>query len=467
MGGLKGGLQGSSLGAKMPKRAKELTPAQIKGLKHPGGDRPVKVAVGGVSGLLIQIQASGAKSWVLRTRYGPWTETRLRDGTIQRGRKKREIGLGAYPDVLPGEAREKAREMRAKLEAGVDPIAERKEVQAALMAAQSRHLTFAEAFERWAAEKTKEFSTDRYRKQWRRAVEQYALPEIGKIAVADVALHDVLRVLEPIWHEKTETASKLRAKIEGALGWATVKGYRSGDNPAAWRGNLKHVLAAPQKAKPTENYPSLQLDDAARWWQALQEREGMGAAALAFQAMTATRTGATRLATWREIDLERGLWTIQPGRQSSKIPRGGEARTVPLTPSMFSLLEGLPRLKGCDYVFWAPKGGALSDATLSKMMRTIHEADLADGGKGFVDVRSGEAAVPHGLRSTFRTWVAERTNFDGDMAEVALFHKVGSKVAQAYNRADMIEKRRRMMGAWGEFLAGAKAGNVVKMAGAR
>jgi len=450
----------------MPRRATELTPAQIKGLKHPGGNRPVKVAVGGVSGLHVQIWPSGAKSWVLRTRYGDWTETRLRDGTIQRGRKKREIGLGPYPDVLPGEAREKAREAKAKLEAGIDPIAERKAAQAALLAIQARHLTFADAFEKWAAEKTKEFSTDRYRKQWRRAVEQYALPKIGKLGVDDIILDDVLRVLEPLWHEKTETATKLRAKIEGALGWATVKGYRSGDNPAAWRGNLKLVLAAPQKVSPTENYPALQLDHAAHWWQALQEREGMGAAALAFQAMTATRTGATRLATWDEIDLDKGLWTIQPGRQSSKIPRDGEAKTVPLTTAMIAHLKALPSLEGCDYVFWAPKGGALSDATLAKAMRSIHEADIDAGRKGYVDARSGEAVVPHGLRSTFRTWVAELTTFDGDMAEIALFHKVGSKVAQAYNRAAMVEKRRRMMAAWGDFLAGTRAGKVVQLAGA-
>jgi integrase len=403
---------------------------------------------------------------VLRTRYGDWTESRLPNGTLQRGRKKREIGLGAYPDVLPGEAREKARAARAKLEAGVDPIAERKEAMMALQAAQARTLTFAEAFEKWAAEKTKEFSTDRYRKQWRRAVEQYAFPAIGKIAVADIALQDVLRVLEPIWSDKTETASKLRQKIEGTLSWATVKGYRSGDNPAAWRGNLKHVLAAPNKVAPTENYPSLQLDDAARWWEALQAREGMGAAALAFQALTATRTSAVRLATWDEIDLERGLWTIQPRRDESKI-YGNEAKTVPLTPAMVALLRGLPRLEGCDYVFWAPKGGALSNMAGGAMMRAIHEADVKAGGKGFVDARSGKRAVPHGLRASFRTWVGERTTFDSDMAEIALFHKIGNKTTQAYARADMIEKRRRMMQAWGEFLAGAKGGNVVKLAGAR
>ena len=438
----------------MPPRAKELTPTQIKALKHPGGERPVKVAVGGVSGLHIQIWPSGAKSWVLRTRYGDWTEARLKDGTIQRGRKKREIGLGPYPDVLPGAARDKAREAKAKLEAGIDPIAERKATQAALVAAQRRGMTFAEAWEKFAAEKVKEFSIDRYREQWQRTVEIYALPELGKMAVQDIGLQDVLRVLTPLWDDKTVTGVKVRERVEKVLAWATVHGYRAGDNPARWKGNLDMVLAAPSKVAGAENYPALQLDDVARWWKALQAREGMGAKALAFQAMTATRSGAIRFATWDEIDLDAKLWTIQPGRQSSKIPKSDTAKRIPLTDAMVDLLEALPRLEGSSLVFWAPRGGVLSDATMGKVMRMIHEADQKAGGPGYVDAKTGEQAVPHGLRSAFRTWVAERTDFDGDMAEVALFHKVGSKVAQAYNRADMVEKRRGMMAAWGDFLQG-------------
>ena len=449
----------------MPPRAKELTPAQIKSLKHPGGGKPVKVAVGGVQGLYVQITPNNAKSWVLRTRYGEWTESKLADGTIQRGRKKREIGLGAYPDILPGAARDKAREAKAKLEAGIDPIAERKATQAALIAAARRGMTFAEAFEGYADKATFEFSTEKYKVQWRRSVEKYALPEIGKLPVQDVTLQDVQRVLVPIWETRTETASKLRQKIEGVLSWATVSGYRKGDNPARWKGNLEMLLPAPSKVAGAENYPALQLDDAARWWQALQKRDGMGAKALAFQAMTATRSGAIRFATWDEIDLEKRLWTIQPGRQASKIPAKATAKRIPLTDDMVKLLEALPRLDGSSLVFWAPRGGALSDATLGKTMRTIHEADQKAGGKGYVDAKTGEQAVPHGLRSTFRTWVAERTAFDGDLAEVALFHKVGSKVQQAYDRSDMVEKRRHMMAAWGDFLAGHEPAKVVQLHG--
>ena len=440
----------------MPPRAKELTPTQIKNLKHPGGKKPVKVAVGGVQGLYVQITPNNAKSWVLRTRYGEWAESRLSDGTIQRGRKKREIGLGAYPDILPGAARDKAREAKAKLEAGIDPIAERKAAQAALIAAQRRGMTFAEAWEKFAVEKIKEFSTDRYREQWQRTVEIYALPDLGAMAVQDIGLQDVLRVLHPLWDEKTVTAVKVRERLEKVLAYATVQGYRTGDNPARWKGNLDMVLPAPSKVSGAVNYPALQLDDAARWWQALQARDGMGAKALAFQALTATRSGAIRFATWDEIDLAAKVWTIQPGRQSSKIPAKESARRIPLTKDMVALLEALPRLDGSNLVFWAPRGGALSDATMGKTMRMIHEADQKAGGKGYVDAKTGEQAVPHGLRSTFRTWVQNETTFDGDMAEIALFHKVGNRVEQTYARGDMIEKRRAMMASWGEFLQARK-----------
>jgi integrase len=450
----------------MPPRAKELTPAQIKGLRHPGGDKPIKIAVGGVSGLHVQIWPSGAKSWVLRTRYGEWAETTLSDGTVQRGRKKRELGLGAYPDVLPGAARDKAREAKAKLEAGIDPIAERRAIRAALIAGARRGMTFKDAWEKFAAEKIKEFSTDKYREQWQRTVELYAMPDLGKMAVQDIRLQDVLRVLTPIWDDKTVTAVKVRERLEKVLAYATVQGFRTGDNPARWKGNLDMVLAAPGKVAGAENYPALQLDDVARWWQALQDRDGMGAQALAFQALTATRSGAIRFATWDEIDLAAKVWTIQPGRQASKIPAGEKSKRIPLTDSMVKLLAGLPRLAGSTLVFWAPRGGALSDATMGKVMRMIHEADLKAGGKGYADAKTGAQAVPHGLRSSFRTWIAERTAFDGDLAEVALFHKVGSKVSQAYNRADQVEKRRHMMAAWGDFVQGIEPEKVVQL-GAR
>lgn len=447
----------------MPRRAVELTPAQIKGLKHKGGKFPDKVAVGGVSGLLLQITPNNAKSWVLRTRFGEWAQTRLSDGTIQSGRKKREIGLGAYPDVLPGAARDKAREIKAKLEAGVDPILEKKTARAALLAAARRGMTFAEAWEKFAAQKEREFSTDKYRRQWRAMVENHAIPELGRMMVQDVSMQDVLRVLQPIWTDKTETAVKLRERIEKVLGWATVHGFRTGENPARWKNNLDMTLPKPGKVAGAENYPSLQLDDVSRWWRDLLSHYGMGAEALKFQALTATRTGAVRFATWDEVNLKERLWTIQPGRQSSKIQREDTAKKIPLTDDMVRLLEGLPRLAGSNYVFWAASGGALSDATLGKLMRTIHEADVKAGRTGYVDVKTGAQAVPHGLRATFRTWIADRTNYDGDLAEVALLHKLGDRQNQAYNRAEQVEKRRAMMAAWGNFIHDREVRKVVNL----
>lgn len=438
----------------MPPRAKELNAMQIKNLRHPGGENPVKMAVGGVSGLLIQITPNEAKSWVLRTRFGDWTERQLANGKIERGRKKREIGLGPFPEISLKAAKERALEAKDKLAQGIDPIAERKATQAALMADARRGMTFADAWNEYAAEKVKEFSTDRYRAQWRATVETYAIPDLGPMLVQDITLQDVLRVLQPIWNEKTVTAVKVRERLEKVLAYATVKGHRTGDNPARWKNNLQMVLTAPSLISDAKNYPALQLSDVARWWQALHTRNGMGAKALAFQAMTATRSGAIRFATWSEINLKAKVWTIQPGRQSSKITTKENAKRIPLTDDMVTLLEALPRLDGSDLVFWAPRGGALSDATLGKIMRTIHEADIKAGGKGYVDAMTGEQTVPHGLRSAFRTWISERTTFDGDLAEVALFHKVGNKVQQAYDRSDMVEKRRGMMAAWGNFLAG-------------
>ncbi|MAQ46129.1 MAG: integrase [Confluentimicrobium sp.] len=419
----------------MPRIAKELTALDVKRLRHPGSKGNATFAVGGVSGLLLQVTPSEGRTWLLR---------------ISVGGRRREIGLGGYPDVTLAMARERAREVKDKIRQGIDPIEERKAARSKLASAQRRGLAFSDAVDRYLAAKMEAFSNPKHRQQWQNTLTTYALPDLGRIMVQDITVQDVQRVLEPIWATKTETASRLRGRIEAVLSWATVAGHRTGDNPARWAGNLKELLPPPSKLKKAGNHPALQIDDAPRWFAAIRKRKGTGNRALEFTALTATRSQEVRGACWDEFDLETGVWVIPAQRM--KMDR---EHRVPLTSEALALLTALPRHADNPLAFPAPRGGELSDMTLSAAMKRLHEADLATGGPGFIDRVSKRPAVPHGLRSTFRDWVAERTNFAGDMAEVALAHRVSSAVEAAYRRGDMMEKRRSMMSAWTDYLTGA------------
>ena len=306
--------------------------------------------------------------------------------------------------------------------------------------------------------RTAEFRSEKHKKQWRSTLDKYAVPVLGELSVSDIDVSDVLRVLEPIWTTKTETASRLRGRIEAVLSWATVSGHRKGDNPARWRGNLDAVLPKPGKVAKVKHNPALSLADAADWFSDLRKRDGIATRALEFVALTAARSGEVRGATWDEIDPGAGLWIIPAERMKAQ-----REHRVPLTADAVALLQGLPRMQGSPYVFPAARGGMLSDMALSACMKRIHEA--REG--GYLDPRSGRPAVPHGLRSTFRDWTAERTEYERDMAEIALAHTVGTTVERAYRRSDMIEKRRQMMAAWARFLNGKAGAKVVKLEAAR
>jgi integrase len=437
-------LLGDMLGSWMPKMAAELSAIDVKRLAHPGGKRNVLFSVGGVPGLHLQVTPNNGRSWLLRAMIGA---------------ARRDIGLGGFPGVTLARAREKAREARDKIERGIDPIEERKEAKAALAAAQRRGLTFADATDKYLSAKLDAFKNAKHRQQWENTLASYAKPELGAMLVQDIAVQDVLRVLQPLWTAKTETANRVRGRIEAVLSWATVSGHRSGDNPARWAGNLKELLPAPSKVAKEGNQPALMIDDAPRWFEALRGREGFGARAVELLALTATRSQEIRGALWDEIDLDKALWII-PGPRM-KMDR---EHRVPLSGEAVALLRALPRLQDNPLVFPAARGGQLSDMTLSAAMKRMHEADIAAGGAGFVDRTSKRPAVPHGLRSTFRDWVAEKTQFPGDMAEVALAHRISSAVEAAYRRGDMVEKRRRMMTDWADYLtARARGDNVVRI----
>lgn len=428
----------------MPRVAKELGPLDIKRAIHAGGKGNTMLPVGGVAGLYLQVTPNGGKTWVLRAALAG---------------KRAEMGLGGFPTVTLAQAREKAREARVKIDQGINPLAERKAARAALVAAARRGLTFTEAMNRYLDAKMEAFSNAKHKAQWRATLETYAEPELGVMLVQDIQVKDVLRLLQPIWSDRTVTAKRVRGRIEAVLSWATVSGHRTGDNPARWAGNLKELLPAPAKLAKPDNHPALTLDDAPTWFASLQAREGFGARALEFAALTAVRSGEVRGAVWAEIDLDRALWTIPADRM--KMSR---EHRVPLSLAAVALLQATPRLEGTDMIFPSAKGGQLSDMTLSATMRRMHEAEIEAQRPGFIDRVNKRPAVPHGLRSTFRDWVAERTHFPGEMAEVALAHKISSAVEAAYRRGDMIEKRRRMMADWADFLAGVKeAGNVVRL----
>lgn len=414
----------------MPKLANELSALEVKRLQHPGGDGNIVHAVGGVSGLMLQLLPGGGKTWLLRTTVGV---------------KRRHVGLGGYPEVTLAMARERAREAKELVRQGVDPVEHRKAARSALIAAQRRGLLFGDAMNRYEAAKL-DGMAEKGRKQWRSMLDSYAVPAIGAMIVQDIAVQDVLRALEPIWSGKTETARKMRAAIEAILSWSTVAGHRTGDNPARWKGNLDALLPKASKVAKSENQPAVALADASTWFAALRQRDGMGSRALEFVALTAARSGEVRGATWDEIDLKVKMWTIPAARM-----KGDREHRVPLTAEAVALLQDVPRMADSDFVFPAVRGGQLSDMTLSATMRRMNEAETSKGRKGWLDPRNGRPAVPHGLRSTFRDWAAE-TGQPRDMAEIALAHSVGSDVERAYRRSDMLDRRRAMMATWAKFL---------------
>ncbi len=417
---------------------------------------PGKYHDGGGTGLFLRVDPNGGRFWIQRvTIHG----------------KRREIGLGGFPVVGLGDARKAALANKQLAYAGGDPLAERRKTR--------ETLTFTQAVERYLAAKLDEFRNEKHKKQWQATLDTYARPVLGDMPLQSIAVADVLRVLQPIWAGKTETASRLRGRIEAVLSWATVAGHREGPNPARWKGNLSELLPKAAKVAKADNQPALALGDVARWWGDLQKRDGMAARALEFLTLTAARSGEVRGMVWDEVtfwgrdktdktDLTpaatpatSATWTIPASRMKNR-----REHRVALTAEALAILQSLPRLDGSPLVFFAPRGGELSDMTLSAVMRRMQEAEVKAGREGFLDPRNKRPAVPHGLRSTFRQWAAER-GYARDMAEIALAHFIGSDVERAYQRSDMLERRRAMMADWAGFLRGeAVEGNVVKLGAA-
>ncbi|WP_321894561.1 tyrosine-type recombinase/integrase [Paraburkholderia heleia] len=406
----------------MPRVAKEMGALAVSKLSAPGMH-----PVGRVAGLYLQISNSSARSWILRVKVGE---------------KRREIGLGPYPSVSLKEAQTKAQAERDKISAGVDPILERREAASRLKASQSLEITFEDAAKRFMDAKSSEWKNPKHGDQWRNTLREYAYPFIGRLYVRHVQQEHVMQVLEPIWLSKNETASRLRGRIEAILNWAKVKGFRAGENPAAWRGNLENLLSRPSKVQKVRNHPALPLPAMHDFMVSLRAIEANGSRCLEFAILTAARSGEVRGAQFSEIDWQTGVWKVPAERMKAK-----KEHRVPLSSAAVSLLKAMPREKDQDLIFPSPRGKMLSDMTLLMIVRRLA-----------VD------AVPHGFRSTFRDWAGEMTAYPRELAEVALAHVKGDATEAAYWRSDVLEKRRRMMDDWAQFISAPfPTGNVVPL----
>jgi integrase len=392
-------------GTTMPKLAKERTAIEVKRLTQPGLH-----AVGTVAGLRLLVKPTGARSWVLRTMIGA---------------RRAELGLGGYPTVSLAQAIEYAREALQAIRAGNDPAAERRAKRVTV------EWTFQKTAEAYIAAHRAGWKNEKHADQWGNTLQAYAYPVFGAKHVRDVSKADVLAAIEPIWSTKNETAVRVRSRIELVLNYAVQRELRpEGLNPARWRGNLDAALPKASKVAKVEHHAALPIDDMHGFMQRLRQAEGMGARALEFAILTAARSGEVRGATWAEVDLQAGVWTIPAERM-----KGSRAHRVPLSDRALELLEALPRFEGVDYLFPGAKDKPLSDMTLTAALRRMK-----------VD------ATAHGFRSTFRDWVAERTSTPNEVAEMALAHAVGDATEAAYRRGDLFEKRRELMTLWARFI---------------
>jgi len=377
-----------------------------------GAKRPGRYPDGG--GLYLRVTEAGTRSWVFRyTRQG----------------KARYMGLGAMPGVTLSKARTLAAEARELLREGIDPIDTRQSTRSATRAATTSTVTFQQCAEHYIEAKRAGWKNAKHAAQWGATLAQYAHPVIGGLNVADVALPHVLKILEPIWTTKTETASRLRGRIQSVLDYATARGYRTGDNPAAWQGNLRELLPAARAVAKVEHHAALPWQEVGGFMAHLRQQAGMGARALELAILTAARSGEVRGATWAEVDLVQAVWTVPSHRM-----KAAKEHRIPLSAEAVALLQSLPRIAGTDLIFPNSKGTPLSDMTLAAVLK-----------------RMARPVTVHGFRSSFRDWAGECTAYPREVIEHALAHQLKDKAEAAYARGTLFDRRRKLMADWARF----------------
>ena len=411
----------------MPRKAAGLTALKVRTAK-PG-------RYGDGRGLYLFVRSADARFWVFRYRHAD---------------RIREMGLGSVADVSLAEVREKAADLYRAVKAGTDPLAERDTAREAAKVearrAVVRAITFGEVADHYIAAHEAGWRNPKHRQQWRNTLDTYAAPIFGPLPVADVDTGAVMRVLEPVWREKAETASRLRGRIESILDYATARGWRGGENPARWRGHLDNLLPARAKIAKVEHHAALPWREVGAFMGALSSQEGVAALALRFVILTAARTNEVLGATWSEIDMQRAVWTVPGDRM-----KAGREHRVPLSEPALAILRELAPLRtdtdlGASIFPGRKDGRPLSNMALLMLLRRLGRGDL----------------TAHGFRSTFRDWCGESTNHPREVAEAALAHTLSDKVEAAYRRGDLMDKRRRLMDDWAVFCGrAATAGEVI------
>lgn len=415
----------------MPRHTKKLTALSVANVKKPG-------LYGDGDGLFLQVTVGKdeavRKSWVVRFRI-PGPEGKVRNAKGDLVPKTFEMGLGSATHISLQTAREDAAKAKALAAQCINPILHRDQERQKRAEAAAKAVTFSEAADRFLSAHEASWRNDKHRDQWRNTLATYVEPVFGKVDVAAVTVDHVLKVIEPIWQTKTETASRVRSRIERILDWAKARGLRSAENPARWRGHLEFTLPKQSDVKTVKHHDALPYADVPAFMTKLRRRKGIGARALEFTILTAARTGEIVGAKWREIDVEKRVWTIPAERMKAK-----REHRVPLTIAAIAVLKPLRLGRGDDdFVFpGLDMKKAMSTETMAKTLSTMRDD-----------------CTVHGFRSSFRDWVSESTNFDGATAEAALAHIVGDKVEAAYRRGDLFGKRREMMEAWAQHCAAA------------
>ena len=370
-------------------------------------------------GLYLQVTpgiASISKSWIFRYAIGD--------------SKERFMGLGSLDAVSLADARAKAAECRKQREQGVDPIDEREAQRAAAAIDRAKAMTFDQCAEKYIAAHRAGWRNPKHASQWKNTLTTYASPVFGKLPVGSVDVGLVIKVLEPIWPTKPETASRLRGRVEAVLDWAAARGFRDGDNPARWKGRLENLLPRKSKVRTVQHHAALPFTNVADFITSLRERGGTAARALEFAVLTAARTGEVLGAQWEELDLAARTWIVPAERM-----KGGREHRVPLSEATLSVVQQMTKVRENDYVFPGDRRATLSSMALLMLLRRIGHGDL----------------TAHGFRSTFRDWAAECTDFPSEVVEMALAHSIESKVEAAYRRGDLFEKRRKLMDAWAAY----------------